>query len=275
MIDWSRIAEPTGDGSDTEAVLAFLEREPMPWHPPPPHRTAAPAAAPRLPEGPAVWIDTPILPGPRFAPLTGLPEGLVEAVALVRRWPAMAAQWPRIVHTVQCFTDTVATAGGATPAGSSSHNLAARFGVIALTVDSPPGAAQAIVHEAAHHKLRALGVDNERAVRLIVNPPDALYASPIVVDRPRPMTAVLHAQYSFIHVTELDLWMLAAEDDPLRALMIRTLLSRNVPRMEAGADVIRRHARTDDAGAAFLDGFLAWTDRVLEAGRAALAEPVG
>lgn len=267
MIDWRRMAEPDPDGYDTRMILELLRSEPAPWHAaipagPPPHREPAIAGGKV-----AVRIDgDPLLPAPRFAPLPGIPANLEQAVAYVSRWPAAAAQWPRIVHTIQPFTDTTLPTGGPPRLGSSSHNAAARYGTIALTVDCPLGAAQAIVHEMAHHKLRVMGVDNEAAIRLVANPPDALYMSP-VVGIPRPMTAVLHAQYSFIHVTQLDLMMLEGESDPDRRADILVLLGRNVPRMEAGAALLRRHALLDADGEAFMDAFMAWTDRVLDEAR--------
>lgn len=277
MIDWSRMAEPSPDGYDTQAVLDLLRNEPAPWHPGPPYRSAPPRT-PTVADGAVVVrVDgEPLLPAPRFAPVAGLPATLERAVGHVSRWPAMAEQWPRIVHTIQPFTDTTWPADGSRRLGSSSHNQAARYGTIGLTVDCSLGTAQAIVHEAAHHKLRAMGVDNEAAVRIITNSPDDLYDSPVVVGIPRPMTAVLHAQYAFIHVVQLDLMMLETEEDAERRADIVVLLGRNVPRMEAGAETIRRHATVDADGEVFMEAFMAWSDRVIAAGRRILdQEPAG
>ncbi|MFX6277450.1 HEXXH motif-containing putative peptide modification protein, partial [Acinetobacter baumannii] len=82
--------------------------------------------------------------------------------------------------------------------GSSSHSWEQEFGAIHVTIDNVAGCAQALVHEMAHHKLRARGISIETAQRLIANPPSQRCASPIRKDRARPMTAVFHAQYSFI-----------------------------------------------------------------------------
>ena len=51
----------------------------------------------------------------------------------------------------------------------------------------------------------------ESATAIVGNDPAQRHVSPIVKDRTRPMTAVLHAQYSYVHVTALDLHMLEAE----------------------------------------------------------------
>jgi hypothetical protein len=241
-----------------------------PWRPHPPERPAA-NRAPTIEAGRvALWIEDPLLPSPRFAAFEGVPTNLEQALRYVRRWPAVAAQWPEIVHTIQCFVDTEMSANGPRRLGSASHSVDARFGVIGLTVDCPLGAAQAIVHEMAHHKLRAFGVANERAIRIIANAPTELYTSPIVLDRLRPMTAVLHAQYSFIHVTQLDVLMLEQEDDPAVRRDICALLARNASRMEVGFETLRAHARADIAGRDFLRSFYDWCSAVLNKSREVL-----
>lgn len=269
MIDWGRLARPQEDGSDTAAIEWLLRHAPPPWHPadPPP---PAPADAARIAGGIVVGLHGgAILPAPRFAPRDGVPPALIEAIALVRHWPAMARQWPRIVQQIQPFVDTEAPPGSRL--GSCSHNVRERFGVIAITTDCALGAAQAIVHETAHHKLRAMGIDNETATRIIRNPPDQLFYSP-VVGRPRPMTALLHAHYSFLHVIELDLAMLRAERDPARRGDIATLLARNVPRVAQSGESIERHALVDEPGARFISALLEWTAEVLAQGAMTLRQ---
>lgn len=269
MIDWGRLAKPQEDGSDTAAIEWLLRHCPPPWHPadPPP---PAPADAARIAAGVAVGLHGgPILPAPRFAPLGGVPATLIEAIALVRHWPAMARQWPRIVHQIQPFADTEPPP--ASRLGSCSHNVRERYGVIAMTTDCPLGTAQAIVHETAHHKLRAMGVDNEAATRIICNPVDQLFHSPIV-GFSRPMTALLHAHYSFLHVIELDLAMLRGESDPGRRADIATLLGRNVPRVAESGRSIGRHATVDKPGARFISALLEWTADALTEGEMKLRD---
>ncbi len=90
----------------------------------------------------------------------------------------------------------------------------------------------------------------------------------IVTEMLRPMTAVLHAQYSFMHVLQLDLKMLSQEDvDPVVRDDIRSLIARNAPRMAKGLATLRRELRTDAAGAEFCDGFFGWCDATLKASR--------
>ena len=273
-IDWRRMSCPTEDGYDTDMIVRLgRDLPPLRDHRDRDHATGIEGlvADGRV----AVAVDDdPLLQPPRYRPVRGIPEGLTAAIARVARWPAAAAQWPRITHRIQAYTDTAwqePPLAGQRPLGSSSHNRATRFGVIGLTIDCAVGAAQSIVHETAHHKLRAMGVDNEAATRIICNPPDQLFMSP-VVGCPRPMTALLHAQYAFIHVLQLDLNMLRAEPDPARRRDILTLTDTMTPLMIAGAEIIRSDAQLDAAGEAFMDGFMIWSDAVLRAATMAVTE---
>ena len=120
----------------------------------------------------------------------------------------------------------------------------------------------------AHQKLRALGVSLLQAARLIVNDPAKLFRSPIITNRKRPMTAVVHAQYSFIYVTALDVAIFDASDMPEDQKRLAIfLLARNVPRMEAGYEEIAAHVETDTDGARFIETFMEWSRRVLSRGR--------
>ena len=84
------------------------------------------------------------------------------------------------------------------------------------------------------------------------------------------MPAVLHAQYSFIHVTALDLHMLAAAKEERERQCILMLLARNVPRMQEGYEEVRQNIKTDAPGRLFLDAFMDWSTEVLQQGQAEL-----
>ncbi|MDP9106983.1 MAG: HEXXH motif-containing putative peptide modification protein [Candidatus Eremiobacteraeota bacterium] len=263
-IDWSRLAEPQADGYDTGVIVRLAgasEREPV-------HggsamfggRTALTAreGALRIPHCSVAPLDHP---------------NIARGEALVALWPAAHRQCGALLREVSPFVDTTRTPEQWRHSpGSSSDGFPFPFGVVAATVDNAHGFAQALVHETAHHKLRALGVQLQRAERLIDNDPAQLYESPIVRDRRRPMTAVVHAQYSFMHVTALDVAMYdAAPDDETRAAAAY-LLARNVPRMETGRREIAAHLRPDAAGEAFFAAFERWSEPTLRRGRAILDE---
>jgi HEXXH motif-containing protein len=266
--DWARLARPQPDGYDTRAILDLVTRGSNPW------RRRGVEGAPTL-FGGRVAVRNRDFSGfspPQFVPAPPDHPHLAEAETILSAWPEAAAQIPELIDTIQVWSDTTQTAAlAAVRPGSSSHSIEEEFGTIMVTIDSPFGTAQALVHEMAHHKLRAMGVPVVGAARLVANDPAGLYRSPIIVGRLRPMTAVLHAQYSFMHVTQLDV---ADHDAPGTSDRLRGqslyLLARNVPRMEAGDEELRRHLATDAAGARFAEAFFAWSAGVLQRGRAIL-----
>ena len=181
-IDWARMSEPQPDGRDTATLLA-LDRASR-------ASTTSPEPGPTVCDGRvALSCEGPLMPSPPYVAVAGTPEVLARAIDYVGRWPAMAAQWPQIVRVIQPFTDPV----GGGPLRSSSHSVDTRPGVIALTVDCPLATAQAIVHETAHLKLRIMGVRNEAADRIVINRPEELYESPVVIEMLRPFTRAREA----------------------------------------------------------------------------------
>ena len=272
-LDWARLAQPQADGYDTATIRDLAATTPSPLRPVPWRRRPV-GDAPSLFGGRVAVRARPSggLPPP-LAPAAADHPNLAAAEAILALWPEGAAQFPELVDTIQPWHDPRLPPEGPAVPGSSSHSEESEFGIVMVTVDSPFGLAQAMVNEMAHHKLRALGVSLLRADRLVTNDPESLYASPINTDRRWPMTATLHAQYSFIHVTALDVAVYGrtAASDPLHAEALY-LLARNVPRMEAGRDELAAHLRTDAAGAIFAAAFAEWSDEVIGAGRRILDE---
>jgi HEXXH motif-containing protein len=267
-IDWARMAEPQDDQYDTRVTLAMATTRGSPLRPEPYVRRPS-EDLPTI-EGTDVairYLDQPELAPPRFALAPPDHPNLPKAVAYLRRWTAAYEQFLALIDSVHpCVDPKIPPAMRDLASGSCSHSHEQWFGTVCVTIDDPIGCAQALVHEMAHQKLRALGVSVERAWRLVTNDPAELFPSPIRIGIARPMTAVLHAQYSFIHVVELDLRMLAGEGEPRARDHILQLLLRNVVRMEAGHETLARNVRTDADGARFIDAFLAWSRRAIENG---------
>lgn len=273
-LDWARLACPQGDQNDSRVVLALAvstttsgrltlyRRRPTDGHP-------------TIFDGRVAVRDLPrsTLREPDFLLAPPDHPNLEAAARYVARWPEAYEQFKLLVDTViPLFDARIAPAERADVLGSCSHSDEDQFGSLMATVEDPLGLAQAMVHEMAHQKLRALGVSVEGAQRLIVNHPDELYRSPVRHDASRPMTAIFHALYSFIHVVALDLRMIAPEEDPeIRDRMV-LLLARNVPRMQMAAATVRRSLRTDAAGAAFCGAFMAWAEEILAEGEKVLGE---
>jgi HEXXH motif-containing protein len=274
-IDWSRMAEPQEDQYDTDVIWELVTTTTT---------SIREEVHVRRPANDDLTIfdgsiavrhaggDEPLLPSCVSAPLNHL--HILRAAELVRRWPAVFEQYRRLMDTFHPFTDTsIPEERRAVTLGSISHHDPHRFGVMYATVDDPLGLAQAFVHEMAHNKLFGLGLYLEHSeCGLIKNPPGQLFKSPIRTDRPRPMTAVFHAQYSFMHVTELDVRLAEVSEGEAELRRVVRLLRRNVQRMSEGDMELRAHLEVDARGERFFDGFYRWSERVLDRGRALLSE---
>jgi hypothetical protein len=186
-----------------------------------------------------------------------------KACELVRMWNVAFSQFQSIIDCVGVFVDSRWPDDRVL--GSMSHHLG--FGKIVCTLNNHVGFAAGLVHEMAHQKLRALGVEMEFAEQLICNSPSELFMSPIRHDSLRPMSAVLHAQYSFTYVAALMIVIIRARLEPARDLLIaKEYLSILLPKLEFGLAIIEKNAVTDDIGSAFLEGYADWLERILREG---------
>ena len=258
-IDWARLAQPQPDGYDTHMALRLAPRAATSGH-----------AWPHLAEGHVAVRESP----PEVLRRWGFRQAELDAPQLeaaltyLRSWPEAYAQFCQLIDVLHPVRD----ADAAHTEGSSSHHQSNQRGHIWATVFDALGLAQALVHELAHTKLFDLGLALESDHHLIINPRTQLFESPIRKDRPRPMSAVFHAQYSFIYVTALDLQLLKLKPNAeLRGRVLR-LLARNVARMDQGFELIERAARLDARGEAFVSAFMRWSAQVLGEGRRLLAE---
>src|SRR5258708_17675777 len=84
------------------------------------------------------------------------------------------------------------------------------------------------------------------------------------------MPAVFHAQYSYTYVSALDIEIIMAGEDPIT--IATKSLALNLPKLQFGLEVIRQHVRLDDDGADFMEGFFAWSSKVIEDGHKILNE---
>ena len=269
-IDWARVAMPQADGYDTEIIrqcAAMRFSRTGRWE----DLVQRDANAPTMLDGATqlrIMHDPhPLGDGFDHAPLSH--PSYDRCDTLLRRWPAAYRQLQCLVRTLHPALQRD-VADDAQVIGSRSHAFETEFGVFYATIHDPYALAQAFVHEMAHMKLFALGFGKESTGKLIRNPLRERYHSTIRTDEPRPMSAVIHAQYSFIHVVALDLYMLAAETGPDARDHLYALLARNVERMETGYHTIADHVQLTDEGEAFMGAFMAWSREVLDQGQAQL-----
>jgi HEXXH motif-containing protein len=200
--------------------------------------------------------------GFRDAPATH--PNLARAVALVDAWPAGAAQARALVHVLHAAVDpTEPGDDGWDVVASSSHSYEDAFGSLWATVHSPVGLAEAIVHEMAHHKLRACGVGFTAAECLVANHPDERYPSPLLGGRPRPMPALVHAHYALLHMVALETAVLAGGDrraHPVAAALRR----RHLDLLRESDATLGRHLVVDGHGAAFMPAVRRWQRRLVD-----------
>jgi len=272
-IEWSRLAEPQADQYDTDVILRLASSTTSAGRPQPYGRTPvgkSPAAFDgqvairnvyrSLPE--FGLLSAHYLDAPADHPNIGV------AAEHVRSWPVAFAQCQRLLEAIHPALDPrMPLESAEIYRGSSCHSYERLFGTMWATIFCPLGLAEAIVHELAHQKLRVLGVSFESATTVVGNDPSDLYVSPIIKDRLRPMTAVLHAEYSFVHVTNLNIHMLQAEHDPTRREVLARVLARNLARIEEGHDTIRRHFEPGAHGREFVEGLSCWTEKTIGLGK--------
>jgi HEXXH motif-containing protein len=147
------------------------------------------------------------------------------------------------------------------------------FGAMWSTVDCPFMLAENFVHEMAHQKLYGIGIFKEHCTGLIANDPGEGFRSP-VLDYPRPMTAIVHAVYSYMYVTALDLAILEQEPSGPRRDSIVLRLDVNVGRLEDGRAEMHGNLRLDAEGEQFFAGFYAWLNELIAQGRAIVSAGV-
>jgi HEXXH motif-containing protein len=258
-VNWARASVPQDDGYDTEVVLAHARRE-QGW------RRPEAIEAPSFCDGRVglrLWSFGEV-PNPSLTPGPVEHPNLVTAEDHVRTlWPAAYEQFTRIVSDVYPMTLHPVPGNGGASVGSCSGQTSHRAFSMYVTYFDPFGTAESMVHEMAHIKLRCLGIQVESRSRFILNSPAERFVSPLR-SYTRPMTALLHAFYSWLHLTELGLRLMPR--DPVRA---RARLDRNCRWIEQMLQEIRTHVRLDEAGAAFVLPLYAWAEQLLARGRAA------
>jgi HEXXH motif-containing protein len=268
-IDWVRLAEPQADQYDTDVILR-LASSTTSVDRPQPYRRMPVGDSPAVFDGQVavrhVYRSLPefgtVLARYRDAPADH--PNIDIAAELVRNWPIVFAQCQHLLEAIHPALDPqIPLESNEIYRGSACHSFERLFGTMWATIFCPIGLAEAIVHEMAHQKLRILGVSLEFATTVVGNSPSELYNSPIIKDRLRPMTAVLHAEYSYVHVTTLDVHILGAERDPTRRAALTQVLERNLSRIKEGYDTLRRHFKPGEHGREFMEGFFHWTENTI------------
>lgn len=272
--DWARVAAPQADGYDTRIVLQCAEKAGKSVEASPytgslidGFLSVKPLA---FPNEVSMWCGQ----GPLEHP------NIPRALNLLKCWQEGFEQFKKLVNTIYPIQN-VKISSAAFPnsgahsskivLGSSSHSEWKRFGSLYCTLTDPIGTAQAFVHEMAHQKLRALGIHVEKSYRFIRNSPDELFESPVRKDKLRPMTAIVHATYSWIYIVQLNVRMLAAQkqnnSEDIVINLFNQYLKRNIMPLVNGMETIHANISLDAEGESFFAGLYEWYNEILsEAG---------
>lgn len=168
----------------------------------------------------------------------------------------IANLWPELHAEVAVLTHSISALEGVPFVGGSD---VACFGASFLALDpewSDVCYADHIVHEAAHQRFHA-EFEVEPA---LLNPAEVTGDSPIRRD-PRPMEGSFHATFVFVRLAQFfERVMHAAPTHDAETRLHRHLLGAYT-----GVEMLDRHARFTDRGAAFFEALVAETDRMRRA----------
>jgi len=189
-------------------------------------------------------------------------SNIEKGFKLIQLWPTVFTQFKLLIESVSPFINTQYSSKSKVSFSIDGGG----FGKIVATIDDPVAFAECLVHEMAHHKLCALGVALDSGKRIVKNLPEQTFPSPIRYDCLQPMSAVLHAQYSFTYVAALDIEIVNSSKEADILHRATSSLAENLPKLEFGCKVIQDNAEVDLVGADFLEGYFAWLERVLQNG---------
>lgn len=263
MIDWKRMASPQQDGYDSRMILYMAANTS-------PCKGNEVAGEYGLCFGGKVKVTyfcNKVMAPPRYtdAPLDH--PNLAQAQSLLKCWPEMYSQLEMLLKLIHPFWDTTITEDFKDIfIGSSSYSASLPFGHICATVDNAVGLAQALVHETAHHKLRAMGILEKEAERLLVNPAGEGYYSPMDKKKRCSMTVLFHDFYTFAHLVAFNLNLLKHDEDGERRDLILQVLAKNLTRVEFGYRQVLDNIKTDREGEEFCRSVLEWVKGLMDEG---------
>lgn len=169
---------------------------------------------------------------------------------LVRVWPEMAV---RLDKEVVGWYPVVIHPGGEVPIRGHYSGASENPEWLYSSIDDPFGGAEGLLHEYGHLSLKRRGLFYEHWSGVLANDPGELYVSPIRKDKKRPMGAVVHAQYSYLFVTEFEKRGLALGLGDLPTFTL------NQARLAEGVQVIETGAKPAPDGIDLIAEIIRWS----------------
>jgi len=146
---------------------------------------------------------------------------------------------------------------------TSNKNEKMVIGVMS-SANGVPAMLEGILHELGHHKLHALGwMLEEYPGNLITNKPEEVFHSPVRFDKLRPMSAVIHAEFSYVYVTQyynkMIRWMIDNDYEFYNQIPMRAYFQRNaynLHRIGNGIHTIRENIKASVEGKKLIDAII-------------------
>lgn len=248
------LVRPQADGSDSAAIVQMAEER---WGRPEPYLGAARlgrVAVALAEQSIAPWVE-PTISHPNL-------PAIAKAMS---RWPAAWEGFQRFVTVFWPLDQPGLNARGCT----SGHAVLRSQRVVYVTVYDVEGCREGLLHEWAHLRLEAMGVDLEFHDGRLLRNDNAGLISPIRKDKLRPMSAVLHGFYAWVLMSAGDV-IAAQQEGPENVVdFFRT----NVAKLEEGILTLNRHARWTEVGAPFGFELIAWAEELVEQMWSFIPEP--
>lgn len=244
QVDWARMVRPQPDGYGTDFLLAESQRRfPHKW------RQGAPSEF-------HVFGGVPLITMTMAHHITAdldHPNIARGDKYLKEWWPEQWDQCAALLTEVWPIGTDIDWRDDKGAGSCSSSNMI--WGSVGSSVHGALGFCEGVIHELGHWKLRGLGLDLESWDTLCANSPDEMFESPVRKDKPRPMGACIHAQYSFLHVLEVEV---RARKTGYEVSMMRL----NRDRMAEGRITLEAW-RPQPGTEAFKDAMQAWADELV------------
>lgn len=261
QIEWDRLSEPQADGYDVE-ILKLRLKEIRGYE--------KKVCGSDFLDNVAITPYTESFNPGRWQPKL---ENIKKVEETMQIWPELILSYQGLIEFIIFCHETTDYSWNATYGCSCGHIYFNHDGVTPGSIGvfvgmlGTLGTLEALAHEVGHLRLHMLGIHIEdHDGQLILNGPDELFTSPIRKDKPRPMSAVLQAQYSYVMVSDMDLKYFDATENDKKKQCAINYLKMNIPRIAKGHDEVRNNIRTTENGAKFMDGFWCYSDKVIERG---------
>lgn len=190
---------------------------------------------------------------------------LYDGIELLQSWGSFYQQFLYMATCIQPLVDTsIQNEYRHLAVGSSSSSISLPLGYLSVTVDNVFGCAQALVHEIAHQKLRALGIIENKSSNLVLNGLERTVKSPLNNHYSDSIINVLHELYTLVHIVNLDVCIIDQEDDCQKLDHLYQLLFKNSTKLQFAFDELKDKIIVSSEFCNFWNEFVNWIEELSE-----------